>query len=279
MRDHLRKGGAPTRTQWALNKCPFSPSLLPSRAPPASASAGHTPAAGRSLPRWVGKPLSPASRRLSPAALGSRRPLGQGGAGDPVFFSGEAPSPSPGTAGTWQVRLAGPPGSGLVRLSNPPGTLQGALDPGRGFLGARRREVRSTGSELLTVQVSEKEAEGVRAPVHSVGVLGTACVIPGRRAPTPAAKGWERAPNRGPVWWARSVPPRCTQSGSCARESRPRRPGPWGWKRPVADAGARAGGSGRDAGEEPRGPEPGGEVFPVPDSARSAKWGGPRRGG
>lgn len=90
-----------------------------------------------------------------------------------MFSSGEAPSPSPGTAGTWQLRLAGPPGSGSVRLSNPPGTLQGALDPGRGFLGARRRGVRSTGSAQLKVQVSGKEAEGVRAPVHSVGVLGS----------------------------------------------------------------------------------------------------------
>lgn len=95
----------------------FQPQLVPST-PPQLAPAPPDPARGCPSPGIRGSLTC--SSRLSLAA----------GAEGPVFSSRQAPCPSPGTAGRWQLQLAAPPRSGSVRLSSPRGTAHGALDPG-----------------------------------------------------------------------------------------------------------------------------------------------------
>ena len=171
----MRQRGARTRTQRAVNKCPFSPSPPPFPRPPPSQFQpqlvpGTRPQLASALPGWGRRPPSTGIRgsltcssRLPPAAR----------AGAPVFSPRRAPSPSPGMAGRWPLRLSAPPQPGSVQLSSPPGTPQGALDPGRGFLGARRSRVRSTGSAAAEGPgLWETEAGGVRALLHSVEALG-----------------------------------------------------------------------------------------------------------
>lgn len=90
-----------------------------------------------------------------------------------MFSAERAPSPSPGAAGRWPLRLAAPAQTGSVRLSSPPGTPRGALDPDRGFLGARtvpspKHGVGGSGR----LGSREPEAGGAPAPPHSVGRLG-----------------------------------------------------------------------------------------------------------
>lgn len=168
--------------------------LLPAPRPPASAGAGHTPPLARPRPDgWAA--AQPGIRRLSPAALRS----GQGGL---CSSPGEAPSSSSATC-----KDRGNFGSQDPRVQFDP-TIQPARDPSGGA-GLRQGASRALaawrsgapGREPLKVQVSGKEAEGVRAPVHSVGVLGTPCAVPGRRAPTAAAKRLGSTRGGGPVWW------------------------------------------------------------------------------
>lgn len=153
----------------------FQPRLVPSTP---SQLAPALPDPARSCPNLGIRGCLTCSSRLLPAA----------GAEGLVFSSGQAPRPSPGTAGRWQLQLAAPPRSGSVRLSSPRGI--GALDPGRGFLGEEHRVGGSwrSGSRVnrvwgLSGLLSSQSGPwghpalipdgGLGAPIHTVERLGT----------------------------------------------------------------------------------------------------------
>lgn len=118
----------------------------------------------------------------------------------------------------------------------------------------------------------EPEAGGVGVPCTGVESLGPQCASSGVGAPTLTdGKARSDPATTDPYCRVRSVPPGRSGSGPGLRASRPHAP----------DRGAgtgRAGQGSAGAGGEVRRPEPRGEVFPGPDSARSVKRGGPRRG-
>lgn len=178
------KGGACTRRQWALDKCPFSPLPPPLPAPPLSQIQPLLlPKTRRQrCPDGAEAVLAPASGALSPAALGSRRAPEQRG---PCVLFGASAEPF-----SWDGReVAASAGStSPVRLS---ATVQPAWVPSRGAEPGPGLSGRSHGSQVRSCTGSETAQSpslggnrgwGVLAPLHSVGGLGTPCADP--------AEGW-----------------------------------------------------------------------------------------
>ena len=164
----MRKGGARTRTQWALNKCPFSPLFSSlSRAPLlASSSCSLRPLHTRRWPRscqdGVGGRLCSASG-LSPAALGSllcslrgKRSAPSSGRQEGGSFDSQH---QPSLAQSDCPALLGPL-TGIWTRPGLPGLSQGS-------------QVRSTVSEEAEGPgFGEPESGGVRTPLHSIRGLG-----------------------------------------------------------------------------------------------------------
>ena len=181
----MRQRGARTRTQRAVNKCPFSPSPPLSRALlPVSSSLSLCPAHARSWPRrcpdGVGGRLRPASGALSPAALGSRRPPGQG----PLCsLRGEHQAPRLG----WQDggRFGSQHHPSRVQSNCPVrlGPLRGRWTRAGASWALAGPESEALGRQQLKDQVSGKQKLGASGLFCTQSrPWGATCVNPGRRA-------------------------------------------------------------------------------------------------
>lgn len=170
MRDHSRKGGAQTRTQWALNKCPFSPFPRPFSAPAPSQSQPQLvprtrPQLAPALRGPGRRPPVPSIRALSPAALGSRPRPGQKGPLCVLFRARAEPL-------AWGVKkvAARARSTSPVQFS-PTGCRSGTSHRTLTLAGAScalaRSQVRTTGSKGAEASgLGEPEAGGVQAPLH-----------------------------------------------------------------------------------------------------------------
>ncbi|XP_072581431.1 uncharacterized protein [Vulpes vulpes] len=252
MRGRLRKGGARTRTQWALNKCAFSPfprlpAPSPSQPQPRPRPPTGSPAPGPALPGWGRRPPWP----------GIRGPLTCGSSGEPraPFFGHQLGPAQPACPARLRLLAGSGPGPGL------PGRPHGPKSE-------------APGPRQLKGQ-SGAEAEGFCAPSGSAGGRGAPALRGSRAgAPTHTTERLRARPQPWTAGWAGSVPRRCTGSG---RGSGVRATAPGS----VPAQSPRLGGRG-GAGQ---GRAPAGTLaarrgsLPSSDSARSAQRGGLRRGG